>query len=108
MLAYNKFKTGGVLKRQKPIDFSDLRDIVDIKKSLTPKKTTLEIVEETEKRWDEEDDRRRRRKAREHRGGKKKKIRKHKGIDQRTGKLKKGYKYTDKLLKGGFYQIIKK
>ena len=39
---------------------------------------------------------------------KNKKIRKHKGIDQNTGKLKKGYKYTDKLLKGGFYQIIKK
>jgi len=41
-------------------------------------------------------------------GGKKKKIRKHKGINQRTGKLKKGYKYTNKKLKNGSYTIIKK
>lgn len=43
-------------------------------------------------------------------GGKKnknKKIRNHKGINQKTGKLKKGYKYTNKKLKSGLLQIVK-
>jgi serine/threonine protein kinase len=35
------------------------------------------------------------------------KIRKHKGINQQTGKLKKGYKYSGKKLKNGLPQIIK-
>lgn len=41
-------------------------------------------------------------------GGKKKKIRKHKGINQKTGRLNKGYKYSDKKLKSGLKQIVKK
>jgi tRNA A-37 threonylcarbamoyl transferase component Bud32 len=41
-------------------------------------------------------------------GGKKKKIRKHKGINQKTGRLNKGYKYSDKKLKSGLKKIIKK
>ena len=36
-----------------------------------------------------------------------KKIRKHLGINQQTGKLKKGYKYSGKKLKSGLPQIIK-
>jgi hypothetical protein len=36
------------------------------------------------------------------------KIRKHKGINQKTGKLKKGYKYSGKKLKSGLREIIKK
>ena len=35
-------------------------------------------------------------------------IRKHKGINQITGKLKKGYKYSGKKLKNGHREIIKK
>ena len=35
------------------------------------------------------------------------KIRKHKGINQKTGKLNKGYKYSGKKLKSGLCQIIK-
>ena len=35
------------------------------------------------------------------------KIRKHKGINQQTGKLKKGFKYSGKKLKSGLPQIIK-
>ena len=38
---------------------------------------------------------------------KKKRIRKHAGINQTTGKLKKGYKYSGKKLKSGLKQIIK-
>ena len=34
-------------------------------------------------------------------------IRKHSGINQKTGKLKKGYKYSGKKLKSGLSQIIK-
>ena len=34
-------------------------------------------------------------------------IRKHKGINQKTGRLKKGYKYSGKKLKSGLKQIIK-
>ena len=34
-------------------------------------------------------------------------IRKHKGINQQTGKLKKGYKYSSKKLKSGLPQIIR-
>ena len=34
-------------------------------------------------------------------------IRKHKGINQKTGKLKKGFKYSGKKLKSGLSQIIK-
>ena len=34
--------------------------------------------------------------------------RKHLGINKLTGKLNKGYKYTDKKLKSGLRQIIKK
>ena len=34
-------------------------------------------------------------------------IRKHKGINQKTGKLKRGYKYTGKKLKSGLPQIVK-
>ena len=45
-------------------------------------------------------------------GGKKpkksKKIRKHKGINQKTGRLNKGYKYSGKKSKSGLKQIIKK
>lgn len=37
----------------------------------------------------------------------KKNIRKHQGINQRTGKLKNGYKYSDKKLKSGLLKIIK-
>ena len=40
-----------------------------------------------------------------YKGGKK--IRKHKGINQQTGKLKRGYKYSGKRLKSGLPQIIK-
>ena len=39
--------------------------------------------------------------------GGKRKIRKHKGINQNTGKLKPGYKYSDKILKSGLKQIVK-
>lgn len=35
------------------------------------------------------------------------KIRKHKGINQKTGKLKKGYRYSGKKLKSGLPKIIK-
>lgn len=35
------------------------------------------------------------------------KIRKHSGINQQSGKLKKGYKYSGKKLKSGLSQIIK-
>lgn len=38
---------------------------------------------------------------------KSKKIRKHSGINQSTGRLKKGYKYSGKKLKSGLPQIIK-
>ena len=44
-------------------------------------------------------------------GGKRKtkrKKRKHKGINKKTGRLKKGYKYSGKILKSGLKQIIKK
>jgi hypothetical protein len=34
-------------------------------------------------------------------------IRKHKGINQKTGKLKKGYKYSGKKLKSGLKEIVK-
>lgn len=37
----------------------------------------------------------------------KKRIRKHSGINQSTGKLKKGYKYSGKKLKSGLSEIIK-
>ena len=37
----------------------------------------------------------------------KKKIRKHSGINQQTGRLKKGYKYSGKKLKSGLKQIMK-
>jgi len=40
-------------------------------------------------------------------GGNAKKIRKHKGINQKTGRLNKGYKYSGKKLKSGLKQIIK-
>lgn len=36
-----------------------------------------------------------------------KRIRKHKGINQTTGRLKKGYKYSGKKLKNGLSEIIK-
>ena len=39
---------------------------------------------------------------------KKKKIRKHKGINQKTGRLNKGYKYSGKKFKSGLKQIVKK
>ena len=38
---------------------------------------------------------------------KKKVIRKHKGINQKTGRLNKGYKYSKKKLKSGLKAIIK-
>jgi len=34
-------------------------------------------------------------------------MRKHKGINQKTGKLKKGYKYSGKKLKSGLPQIVR-
>ena len=34
-------------------------------------------------------------------------VRKHKAINQQTGKLKKGYKYSGKTLKSGLPQIVK-
>ena len=34
-------------------------------------------------------------------------FRKHSGINQNTGKLKKGYKYSGKKLKSGLPQIVK-
>lgn len=34
-------------------------------------------------------------------------IRKHQGINQKTGRLKKGYKYSGKTLKSGLKQIVK-
>lgn len=43
-------------------------------------------------------------------GGKKrskKSIRKHSGINQSTGRLKRGYKYSGKKLKSGLSQIVK-
>ena len=41
-------------------------------------------------------------------GAKKKKtIRKHKGVNQQTGRLNKGYKYSGKTLKSGVKQIVK-
>jgi hypothetical protein len=36
-----------------------------------------------------------------------KKIRKHKGINQKTGNLNEGYKYSGKILKSGLKQIVK-
>lgn len=39
---------------------------------------------------------------------KNKKIRKHRGINQNTGNLNKGYKYSKKILKNGLKQIVKK
>jgi len=39
---------------------------------------------------------------------KNKKIRKHKGINQHTGNLNKGYKYSKKVSKSGLKQIVKK
>jgi hypothetical protein len=36
-----------------------------------------------------------------------KKIRKHVGINQKTGRLNKGYKYSGKILKSGLKQIVK-
>ena len=39
---------------------------------------------------------------------KKKVIRKHKGINQSTGRLNKGYKYSGKKLKSGLREIIKR
>jgi hypothetical protein len=39
-------------------------------------------------------------------GGKKKKIRKHRGINQQTGRLKKGFKYSGKTLKSGLKEIV--
>ena len=39
---------------------------------------------------------------------KNKKIRKHKGINQHTGSLNKGYKYSKKVSKNGLKQIVKK
>jgi len=41
------------------------------------------------------------------RKSKKDKIRKHSGINQQTGRLKKGYKYSGKKLKSGLPKIIK-
>lgn len=38
---------------------------------------------------------------------KSKKIRKHSGVNQQTGRLKKGYKYSGKKLKSGLPQIVK-
>jgi len=35
------------------------------------------------------------------------KIRKHSGINQSTGRLKKGYKYSGKKLKSGLAQIVR-
>ena len=46
-------------------------------------------------------------KRRKKKSKKSKKIRKHKGINQETGRLKKGYKYSGKKLKTGLPQIIK-
>ena len=44
-------------------------------------------------------------------GGKKskkiRKIRKHQGINQQTGRLKKGFRYSGKTLKSGLKQIVK-
>lgn len=34
-------------------------------------------------------------------------IRKHKGINQKTGRLNKGYKYSKKVLKSGLKEILK-
>lgn len=34
-------------------------------------------------------------------------IRKHKGINQKTGKLKKGYRYSGKKFKNGLSEIVK-
>ena len=34
-------------------------------------------------------------------------MRKHKGINQKTGRLNKGYKYSGKKLKSNLPQIIK-
>ena len=39
-------------------------------------------------------------------GNKKNKIRKHRGINQQTGRLKKGFKYSGKKLKSGLSQIL--
>ena len=41
------------------------------------------------------------------RKSKKKVIRKHKGINQKTGRLNKGYKYSSKKLKSGLKKIVK-
>jgi len=35
-------------------------------------------------------------------------MRKHKGINQKTGKLNKGWEYTNKILKNGYKQIVRK
>lgn len=40
-------------------------------------------------------------------GGRKKRVRRHKGINQQTGRLKKGYRYSKRKLKSGLLQIIK-
>ena len=46
-------------------------------------------------------------KAGKRKKSKKSKIRKHRGINQKTGRLNKGYKYSGKELKSGIKQIIK-
>jgi hypothetical protein len=49
--------------------------------------------------------------GRKHKGAgrkrKTKKIRKHRGINQKTGRLNKGYKYSGKKLKSGLREIVK-
>ena len=40
-------------------------------------------------------------------GGRKKKVRKHQGINPKTGRLKRGWKYSGKKLKSGLPQIVR-
>ena len=40
-------------------------------------------------------------------GARRKKVRKHRGINQRTGRLKRGWRYSGKRLKSGLPQIVR-
>ncbi len=83
--------TGFVLKDKKVIDFTTGLHIVSQK---TGNDNVYKLVPEYQKG-----------------GGRKMKnkklVRKHKGINQQNGRLKKGYKYSGKKLKSGLSQIIK-
>lgn len=75
---------------------------------LLPKEEDRDQMNFLEKYVDEEEDAQKIYNEIFKKGGKKKKIRKHKGINQKTGRLNKGYKYSGKKSKSGLKQIVKK